>query len=109
MMTGHFTCKGILEFWQQIKSLEAWSHHDIIHALDDESLSRCIPINIHADGAEMFTNSEYYVWSWSSALGAFGMLTDTLMQKYPIAIVHTRYMDDFHVSWPFLLASFFSV
>lgn len=63
--------------------------------MDDETLSRCIPVNIHADGAEMYTNSEYYVWSWSSALSPFGMLSDCLMMKYPIAIVHTRYMEDF--------------
>lgn len=98
MMTGYFSATAILQFWQQIKSLEDWSDHEIIHEMDDECLRRCIPITVHADGAEMFTNSEYYVWSWSSAFSAFGTISDCLMQKYPIAIVHTRYMEDPRVS-----------
>ena len=58
------------------------------------SLERTVPFCLHADGAEMFTNEEYFCWSWSSAFVAASAASDILMTRYPIAIVAEREMTD---------------
>ena len=49
---------------------------------------------MHSDGAEMFTNMEYQVYSWSSAFGILGMIKDVFVQKFAIAIISCNEMLD---------------
>ena len=58
-------------------------------------LRHLIPCNIHADGADLFTDTEYFVYSWSSAFSVNSLFKDVLVQKYPIAIIpESEMLDD---------------
>ena len=90
LLLGNLSGAGIQEFWDHIKSQKPWQHHEVLHSLSD--LSRVIPCTIHADGAELFSDTEYFVYSWGSALSMNSLFKDVLVQKYPIAIIAEREM-----------------
>lgn len=92
VLLGGFSNKAIRKFWEHVKTLEEFKHHRELHELSSEDLGVTIPCTIHGDGAEMFTNEEFFVWSWSSAFTGFGSVKDPLIQKIPIAIVAERDM-----------------
>lgn len=68
-----------------------WELHPHLHGFSDEDLGKVIPISVHADGAELYTNTEYMVWSWSSCFKGFSK-GDMLMTKFPFAVVYEQEM-----------------
>ena len=56
---------GFEAFWTTALQEPFYSHLE--RDLQSRNMSRCIPMVFHEDGAEMFRNSEFYVWSWRSA------------------------------------------
>lgn len=96
MLVGNYSRSSILEFWHELRTLDAYSHHPARDTADAE-LCRTLPICLHADGAEMYRDNEYFVWSWSSGLSSFGMSAaspDVLMHKMPICVVSEHDMLD---------------
>ena len=91
---GNLSPESVLAFWNHVKLQECWKHHGVLHALSSEDLKRTIPFCVHSDGAEMFTNMEYQVYSWSSAFGILGMIKDVFVQKFAIAIISCNEMLD---------------
>ena len=91
---GNLSPEGVLAFWNHVKLQEPWKHHGVLRALSSEDLKRTIPFCVHSDGAEMFTNMEYQVYSWSSAFGILGMIKDVFVQKFAIAIISCNEMLD---------------
>ena len=65
----------------------------------DSQLSQAVPLTIHADGAEMYTGDEFFVWSWSSAFSLYSICKDDLVSRYPICMVPERQMLDDTVLW----------
>ena len=98
-LLANYSEESILKFWQHIKTLDDWKRHGVVHNMSNDKLRKLIPVNIHRDGAEVFTDNEYFVWSWSSTFAEFGQTTkDVLMKKYPIAIVAESEMQNLSVS-----------
>ena len=79
-----------------MKTLPHYRHHEHLHRMSDDQLQVCVPLSLHADGAEFYSNEEYFVWSWSSAFAVLSSTNDILYQKFPIAVVAMRDMQDEH-------------
>lgn len=79
--------KSVYRFWQHVLQLPPWQDHPGPHGVSEEDLSKTIAFCGHADGAEMYTNSEYFVWSWTSAFGTGGMCKDVMLSRYPICFI----------------------
>jgi len=64
-MTGGFGDVAMAQFWDHCSQQEEWKDHP---CLKDPSIlrSRLLPICLHVDGAEFYTNSEVMVWSLQS-------------------------------------------
>ena len=90
-MTGDCPESAVAGLWREIKKMDSYKNHPA-HDMNDELLSRTLPVTIHGDGAEMFRDNEFFVWSWSSVLSSFGLVSDVLMQKIPICIVPEHQM-----------------
>ena len=68
-MLGHQTPAAIQEFWQHLKRFAPMEVKD--HpALKSCDLSNMLPLLVHFDGAEMYKNAEYNIWSFSSAFSS---------------------------------------
>lgn len=99
VIMGEYSHHGIADFWNHCKNVSTWKHHHVIHGLSTQELQYMIPCSIHADGAEMFTDDEYFVYSWSSAFSSTSLVTDVLHHRFPIAVVAEREMVDDNVLW----------
>lgn len=98
VMLGEYSDEGVLNFWSHVKTVETWKHHSVIHGLPDNQLKKTILCSIHADGAEMYTDDEYFIWSWSSAFSSSSLIADPMVHRFPIAVVAEREMLDDNVS-----------
>lgn len=87
---GAFSDPGLLE--PHIRSLDGWKHHAALHSMSGEDTEKVVPVCLHADGAEMYRNDEFFVWSWSSAFS--GLVKDDLVTRYPICMAPEREMLD---------------
>lgn len=45
-------------------------------------------------GAELYTNDEFFIWSWSSCLSMCGMVKNDLASRFPICMLPQRTMFD---------------
>ena len=97
LMLGHFDGEAILDLWRGVKTLNMYKRHPV-HRTSDGVLAKTVPVSIHADGAEMFRDSEFFVWSWSSCIAPWGLNTDILLQKIPICIISEQQMLDVRAS-----------
>ncbi|CAE7375107.1 nipblb [Symbiodinium sp. CCMP2592] len=68
-MLGHQTPNAIKEFWEH---LQRFAPMDIKGhpALESCDLSELVPLLVHFDGAEMYRNAEYNIWSFSSVFSS---------------------------------------
>ena len=63
---GGFDPERISEFWKHAFQFPDWGHHPL--AQMPHLLSKAIPFTYHADGAEIHSNTEFWIWSWGSPL-----------------------------------------
>lgn len=90
-LTGTFDRPAIREFWTHVRQLEEWKNHPLFASSTSEELGCTIPLIFHVDGAEFYTNSEYLVWSFSSALSS-GDVWDI---KFPMVVLpHSAMHED---------------
>lgn len=54
-------------------------------------MHKCIPLIFHIDGAEVYKNCEFHVWSWRSAFAAHDDVMDT--QQYLLSVPHQLMRD----------------
>lgn len=80
-MTGHRSKASIAAFWKHCRSLEEWKNHPCLEQV--ESHGSMLPLILHVDGAEFYSNSEYLVWSMSSVLSD----SHVWDSKFPICIL----------------------
>eukprot|EP00439_Symbiodinium_sp_Y106_P037994 s6300_g4.t1 len=85
-MLGRRTPAAIKEFWEHLQRFapEEVKDHP---ALDGCDVSKMVPLLIHFDGAEMYKNSEYNIWSFSSALSSL-LDVDCLETKMVPLLIH---------------------
>ena len=97
MMFGQLSRDDVSNFWGHVKSLEPWKEHPVLKdSLVD--LSKLIPVQLHADGAEMFRDDEYFCFSWSSAFASSGMIADVMLYRFPLLLIAERHMQQPEVS-----------
>ena len=60
---GNFSGDAVQRFWTHVKEQEPWMDHPGLARLSNAELEKTIPFSAHADGAELFTNNEFFCWS----------------------------------------------
>lgn len=98
VVLGQLDSEARIRFWAHVSELEPWKHHPIIRQ-ERGSWEKLIGVCAHGDGAQMYKEDEFFVWSLSSVFGGNGLVKDVLMYKWPIAIIPERHMQDPSVSW----------
>ena len=88
-MLGHMTPSAIAEFWSHCKTIDPWRTHPHLNN-PNLDLSRLVGIVIHGDGAEIFRDDEFFIYSFSSVFVSSHSEPDVLMQKFPIAVLPER-------------------
>lgn len=98
VMLGNNSPSSIIAFWKHAKTLPQFAANDMVQSASDEELSKMVPLALHGDGAEMYTDDEFFVVSWCSVFAYGGMHRDCLVVRYPISIVAERHMqsDEVH-------------
>lgn len=91
LMLGNLSDDGRTAFWEHLHSCEPWKRHPVLNR-DDVSFSRLVGFTLHADGAQMYTDDEFFVYSVSSVFSGEGMSKDILLVKIPLAIIPERQM-----------------
>lgn len=91
LMCGNHSSASILKFWDHLKTLPGFQHHDLLQSLGRDELLKAIPLCIHGDGAEMYRDDEFRVLNWSSAF-ASSAGHDCLLTRYPILLLAERQM-----------------
>lgn len=98
LLLGNTNAEDIKQFWLHVRTLEPWKNHpDLQDATQD--FSKLIGVQIHGDGAEMYRDSEYFVYSWSSLFAGSGLETDVMLYRFPILIVAERDIQQEEVSF----------
>lgn len=98
LMTGNRTPEDISAFWKHVRLLEPWAEHPALQN-PDQDFSKLLAVQVHGDGAEMFRDSEYFVYSWSSLFSGSGLDNDVMLYRYPILVVSEKDMPDESDSW----------
>ena len=64
--------------------------HEFVQS--DTNLRHCVPLIFHVDGAEVYRNSEYHVFSWRSAFASHDEVLDTqlYMMAVPESVMHRK-------------------
>lgn len=90
-MFGQLSREDVAKFWQHVRCLEPWKDHP---ALQDpaQDYSTLVPIQLHADGAEMYRNDECCCISWSSVLATSGVIEDVMLYRFPLLFIAERHM-----------------
>lgn len=88
-MTGGRSGPEIAAFWDHCFQQEEWRNHPA-RFLPYVKRDRLIPIAFHIDGAEFYSNSEFYVWS----IGSTFPTGDVWDVKFPMCIVPHAWMQD---------------
>ena len=60
----------------------------------NQDLSKLVGVQIHGDGAEMFRDDEYFIYSWSSCFSSEGTEKDVMLYRFPLLFFHERHMQD---------------
>jgi hypothetical protein len=81
---------GLLKYWRWARTQDWGRKHPALQGQTDEQLSMLIPLMLHVDGAEVFRNSEFYIFSVRSAL-AEGAPYDII---FPFLMVRQGHMID---------------
>jgi hypothetical protein len=77
----------VRRFWQHCKSLQEYRDHG---GLQNGSLAEITPLIFHVDGAEVYKNAEFYIYSWSTPF-ADG---DVIDSKHLICLIPYEIMRD---------------
>ena len=88
VMLGNLSEDARVSFWEHLATLKPWENHPGLKL----PFNHLIPITIHGDGAEMYTNDEFFVYSFSSVFGTQGVIQDVLQLQYPVLAIPERWM-----------------
>lgn len=95
VIMGDLSEEQVVLFWEHVHLQEPWKDHPVLNAEKEaRRLGKLIPVTFHSDGVETFSNSEHFVWSISSAFGHAGLVTDVLMNRFPLVILPESQMQD---------------
>lgn len=77
VILGNMSSESRVAFWQHAGTLDPWKGNPGLKL----PLDRLLPLTLHGDGAEMFTDDEFFVYSWSSTFGTQGLIQDVLQTQ----------------------------
>ena len=89
LMLGNLDPESRHAFWDHSSKQAPWKDHPEVQAGRWDKLIGC---SIHGDGAQMYNEDEFFVWSWSSVFTASGSVKDFLLCKWPICVIPERHM-----------------
>lgn len=94
LLLGNTNATSRESFWGHIKKLKPWENHPIFSQCEDDGvpLQTVVPLTIHGDGAQMFSEQDVFVFSISSFWGCNGLLEDVLLHKFPFCMVPEFHM-----------------
>ena len=105
IMFGNRDPREIKKFWDHVRQLAPWKDHPVLQD-PSQDFGRLIALQFHADGAEIYRDDEYFIYSFSSIFGS-GLVTDVLLHRFPLVFVAERHMQQNSVPC-FTLARLFS-
>ena len=86
LMLGNLGPNDISDFWKHVRKLKPWANHPDLED-STQNFSKLIGLQVHGDGAEMYRDSEYFVYSWSSVFAGRGLDADVMLYRFPILVV----------------------
>ena len=92
LLLGNLNMESRIQFWEHIRNLKPWSSHPELQENNRDGFKSLIPLTLHADGAQFYSEDEVFIWSISSLFGSMGIVTDILLQKFPFCLIPERYM-----------------
>lgn len=90
-MLGNLDSNSRITFWKHLATCKPWKCHPALHR-NDVSYDKLVGFTIHADGAQMYSDDEFFVYSISSVFSSEGCTKDILLVKIPLAIIPERQM-----------------
>ena len=96
-MFGNRDPREIKIFWDHVRQLGPWKNHPVLQD-PSQDFGRLIALQFHADGAEIYRDDEYFIYSFSSIFGS-GLVTDVLLHRFPLVFVAERHMQQNSVPW----------
>ena len=84
---GNLSNGSIQSFWHHVREQRPWQDHAGLASLSEDELQRAIPFCAHGDGAELYRDNEFFVWSWTSAFSTGSMFKDVLLNRFPIVVI----------------------
>ena len=91
LLLGNLPDAARTEFWTHVSALPPWRNHPVLRN-PDVDFSKLVGFTVHTDGAQMYREDEYFVWSVSSVFSSMGCSKDILLVKFPVAIIAERHM-----------------
>ena len=90
---GNIPPPEIARFWVHARTLDPWKQHP---HLSDRTipLDKLAALQFHADGAEFFRDDECFCYSFSSIFSTQGVISDVMLYRFPLLLIHERHMDD---------------
>ena len=89
VMLGNLSENARVSFWAHVKTLRPWSDHPALASCDHK---RLVGFTFHADGAQMFREDEFMVFSFNSVFSESGMMRDVLAFQFPFCIIPEKHM-----------------
>ena len=86
--------KSARTFWERALEQEWGAKHPVLEGRRGDALGKIIPLQIHVDGAEVYNNKEYLVFSISSVLAQGSCIWDNkfVVLKLPVMWIKTKSM-----------------
>ena len=91
LLLGSMSAQSRVHFWEHLKTLPLWKSHPALVS-DSYCPSKLIGFVFHADGAQMYRDDEFYVWSLSCIFASTGIVEDVLAFQFPFCIIPERHM-----------------
>ena len=94
VVLGQLDSEARIRFWAHVSELEPWKHHPIIRQ-ERGSWEKLIGVCVHGDGAQMYKEDEFFVWSVSSVFGGSGLVKrscDSLDALVTLSLVEVKFL-----------------
>ena len=90
VMCGNLSDSARCSFWNHLRTLKPWQRHPSL--ADGNGFERLLGFTFHMDGAQMYNEDEFVVWSFSSCFSESGLIRDVLAFQYPFCVIPHRHM-----------------
>ena len=95
---GNLPPEEVARFWRHVKSLGPWKNHPHLNDPTVTDHSKLVGIQFHADGAEFYRDDECFCYSWSSIFASAGLISDVMLYRFPMLLIHERHMQQENVT-----------